>query len=419
MNLAEIIEPMGLKARQASRALARLSPLQINAGLEAMAQSLEAQRDFIQQENAKDVAQAESQGLSAALVDRLRLKEKNFNQMVEGLRQVIALPNPVGEVIRDWNRPNGLHITKIRVPIGVIGIIYESRPNVTVDASVLCLKTKNAVILRGGSEAFYSNTALTAALQAGARQAGLPEAAVQLVPTTDREAIKVLCAQDRYIDLMIPRGGHGLIETVAQHARMPVIKHYHGVCHVYVQADADLALAEKIILNGKVQRPGVCNAVETVLIDETIAEKFVPQLVRALEKNKVEIRGDALTRRYGGAGVKNATEEDWTTEYLDLILSVRVVRDLPEAMDHLDRYGSHHSDAIITANEAVARQFLAEVDSATVYWNASTRFTDGYEFGFGAEIGISTDKIHARGPMALEELTSYKYQIVGHGQIRA
>jgi glutamate-5-semialdehyde dehydrogenase len=311
-----------------------------------------------------------------------------------------------------------LHLTKIRVPIGVIGIIYESRPNVTVDASALCLKTKNAVILRGGSEAFHSNQALTRALQVGAKQGGLPETAVQLVPTTDREAIKLLCAQDEFIDLMIPRGGVGLIETVAQHARMPVIKHYHGVCHVYVHAEADFAMAERVILNAKCQRPSACNAVETILVDKKIADAFVPLLVKALRAHQVEVRGDAVTQSLGGVEVKAAIEEDWTTEYLDLILSVRVVDDFTQAVEHLARYGSHHSDAIITENETVAGQFMNEVDSATVYWNASTRFTDGFEFGFGAEIGISTDKIHARGPMALEELTSYKYWIVGNGQIR-
>jgi glutamate-5-semialdehyde dehydrogenase len=419
VNLAETIESLCRRSREAGRLLGRCSSAQIDAALEKMALALEARRGAIQKANALDLAAGEAKGLSGAMLERLKLSDKVFAGMTSGIRQVIQLPNPVGEVIREWRRPNGLQIKKVRVPIGVIGIIYESRPNVTVDAAVLCLKTGNAVILRGGSEAFHSNQALAEALQAGAREAGLPEAVVQLVPTTEREAIALLCAQDKYIDVMIPRGGHGLIEAVVKHARMPVIKHYHGICHVYVHAAADFDMAESIILNAKVQRPGVCNALETLLIDEAVAETFVPKIVQVLRKNNVEVRGDAATQRLGGCEVKAATEEDWTTEYLDLILSVRVVGGIEEAMDHLARYGSAHSDTIVTADAAAAERFLNEVDSATVYWNASTRFTDGGEFGFGAEIGISTDKLHARGPMGLEELTSYKYQIMGSGQIRA
>ncbi|MES2308839.1 MAG: glutamate-5-semialdehyde dehydrogenase, partial [Verrucomicrobiota bacterium] len=326
--------------------------------------------------------------------------------------------NPLGKTVREWSRPNGIKIKQVRVPIGVIGIIYESRPNVTVDASVLCLKTGNAVILRGGSEAIHSNRALTDALQAGAKKGGLLETVVQLIPMTDREAIPLLCRQDDCIDLMIPRGGEGLIRTVTEHARMPVIKHYNGICHVYVHEDADFRMAENIILNAKCQRPGVCNALETLLIDEKIASIFVPRIVEALKKNQVEIRGDEATQKWGGAEVIPAIEADWTTESLDLILSLKVVKGVDDAIAHMEKYGSKHSDAIVTNDEKVAEKFLNEVDSATVYWNASTRFTDGGEFGFGAEIGISTDKLHARGPMGLDELTSYKYQIVGCGQIR-
>ncbi len=418
MSLEATIQGVGKAARAASRELGKLSPTQMDCALLAMASALESRRSEIEAANAKDVEAALQKGISSAMVERLRIKEKTFIGMVEGIRQVVALPNPLGKVMKEWERPNGLQFRQVRVPIGVIGIIYESRPNVTVDASVLCLKTGNAVILRGGSEAFHSNQALVAALQEGARNSGIPEASVQLLSMTDREAIPVLCRMDQYIDLMIPRGGEGLIRTVVEHARMPVIKHYNGICHVYVHEKADFEMAERIIVNGKCQRPGVCNAVEAVLVDRAIADQFVPRIVKILQANHVEVRGDAATQKLGGASVKAATEADWSTEYLELILSMRVVEGLDQAIDHVERYGSHHSDAIVTAEAEAAERFLTEVDSATVYWNASTRFTDGGEFGFGAEIGISTDKIHARGPMALEELTSYKYRIVGTGQIR-
>jgi glutamate-5-semialdehyde dehydrogenase len=311
-----------------------------------------------------------------------------------------------------------MKITKLRVPIGVVGIIYESRPNVTADAAVLCVKSGNACILRGGKEAIHSNAAIAKALSVGAVNAGLSADVIQLVPFTDRDGVRLLAQMDRYLDVIVPRGGHALIEAVVEHARMPVIKHYHGVCHVYVDQAADLTMAEKIAVNAKCQRPGVCNAVETLLVHRDVAEKFLPSVAKALREKGVELRGDKRTCEVLGAGVKAATEEDWTTEYLDLILSIRVVDSLQEAIDHIEHYGSHHSDSIVTGDEAAARQFLAAVDSAAVFWNVSTRFSDGGEFGFGAEIGISTDKLHARGPMGLEELTTYKYLVTGAGQVR-
>jgi glutamate-5-semialdehyde dehydrogenase len=311
-----------------------------------------------------------------------------------------------------------MKITKLRVPIGVVGIIYESRPNVTADAAVLCVKSGNACILRGGKEAIHSNAAIAKALSVGAVNAGLSADVIQLVPFTDRDGVRLLAEMDRYLDVIVPRGGHALIEAVVEHARMPVIKHYHGVCHVYVDKAADLAMAEKIAVNAKCQRPGVCNAMETLLVHRDVAEKFLPSAAKALREKGVELRGDKRTCEVLGAEVKAATEEDWTTEYLDLILSIRVVDSLKEAIDHIEHYGSHHSDSIVTTDEAVARRFLAAVDSAAVFWNVSTRFSDGGEFGFGAEIGISTDKLHARGPMGLEELTTYKYLVTGAGQVR-
>jgi glutamate-5-semialdehyde dehydrogenase len=419
VNTVDLIEALAKRARAAGRSLASMDPARMDAALDAIALQLEKHEAAILAANELDVAEAGKNGVSAPMQQRLKLAGKTFASMVEGVRQVRALPNPLGAVLSDITRPNGLKISKVRVPIGTIGIIYESRPNVTVDAGVLCLKTGNAVVLRGGSESFRSNQALAEAMRAGLRDAGLPEDAVQLVSTTDRTAVTALCHQSQYLDLLIPRGGKGLIETVVREARMPVIKHYDGICHLYVHQDADFAMAERVILNAKVQKPGVCNAVETVLIDEAVASTFGPRLVTALRGAKVEVRGDARTQQIGGGDVVAATEEDWRTEYLDLILSVAVVPGLDAAVEHIETYGSHHSDGIITANESAARDFLRKVDSATVYWNASTRFTDGFEFGFGAEIGISTDKIHARGPMGLEELTSYKYVIVGDGQVRS
>ena len=417
-DLGQQIEELGKKARAAARVLALSSKDQKNAALMAMADALEASGEDILAANGRDLAAAPGYGLNAAAVDRLKLDAARIRAMAEGVRQVASLPDPCGEIIRQWTRPNGITITKIRVPIGVVGIIYESRPNVTADAAVLCLKSGNACILRGGKEAIHSNTAIARALSAGAVKAGLPGEVIQLVPFTDREGVRLLAQMDRYLDVIVPRGGHALIDAVVEHARMPVIKHYHGVCHVYVDQAADLVMAEEIAVNAKCQRPGVCNAMETLLVHRDVAEKFLPAVADALRAKGVELRGDRRTSEVLGSGVKAAMEEDWTTEYLDLILSIRVVDSLEAAIDHIEHYGSHHSDSIVTTDEAAARKFLAAVDSAAVFWNVSTRFSDGGEFGFGAEIGISTDKLHARGPMGLEELTTYKYLVTGDGQVR-
>jgi glutamate-5-semialdehyde dehydrogenase len=404
------------EARIAARTLATLPTARLDGMLDEIAAQLEKEAPAIFAANAKDIAAAGEAGLAKAMIDRLRITEKSLAAMVAGVRQVRALPQPLGQKITEWTRPNGIVISKIRVPIGVIAIIFESRPNVTIDAAVLCLKTGNATVLRGGKEAIHSNRALIAALQ---KCPSLPRGAVQLIGDTDRALVPFLCRQSDLIDLIIPRGGRSLIETVVAESRIPVIKHAHGVCSVFVHARADLAMAEKIILNAKVQSPGVCNAIETLLIDRAVADKFVPQIAAALTKAGVEIRGDETVRKLAkGDNVLSVTKADWTTEYLDLILATRVVDGLDGALEHLAAYSSHHSDSIVTEDAAVAERYLNEVDSATVYWNASTRFTDGGEFGFGAEIGISTDKIHARGPMGLDELTSYKYVIRGKGQVR-
>ncbi len=424
-DLKSQIEEFGRRARAAARVLARTSSAQKNAGLLAMADEIVNAAGPILEANAQDLANAAASGLAKPMVERLTLNTKRLEAMADGIRQVAALPDPVGENIRDWTRPNGLHISKVRVPIGVVGIIYESRPNVTSDAAVLCTKTGNATILRGGSESIHSNVAIAAALSRGAAQAGLPADSVLLIPTTDREAVRHLCAMDKYLDVIVPRGGKGLIETVVSHARMPVIKHYDGICIMYVDQAADLAMAESIVINAKCQRPGVCNAIETVLVHKEVAAQFFATTGKALLAQGVQLRCDerslTLASALGGPGanVVAATPEDFRTEFLDLILAVRIVDSLDEAIDHIENHGSHHSDGIVTADATTAERFLAEVDSATVYWNASTRFTDGGEFGFGAEIGISTDKLHARGPMALEELTTYKYLLRGTGQIRS
>ncbi len=425
-DLASQILDFGRRARAAARVLARLSPAQKNAGLRAMADELVNAGDAILSANAADLEKAKADGLSGAMLERLALDPKKLGAMAEGIRQVAELPDPVGEIIRDWTRPNGLRISKVRVPIGVVGIIYESRPNVTSDAAVLCTKTGNATILRGGSESIHSNVAIAAALSAGAVRAGLPADSVLLIPTTEREAVRLLCAMDQFLDVIVPRGGKGLIETVVSHARMPVIKHYDGICSIYVDRDADLDMAGRIVVNAKCQRPGVCNAIETVLVHRDVADRFFATTGGELLAKGVEIRGDArvvetLRAERPASGVQRvvaATPEDFRTEFLDLILAAKIVDDLDEAIAHIEEHGSHHSDGIVTANAERAERFLQEIDSATVYWNASTRFTDGGEFGFGAEIGISTDKLHARGPMALEELTTYKYLLRGDGQIR-
>ena len=422
MTLEQQIHEIGAKARVAARSLAALVTERRNAILRAMAEELLARTPQLLEANAKDLAGASEHGLNKAAIDRLCLTEKRIADMAGDIRRVADLQDPVGQTISEWTRPNGLRIAKVRTPIGVIGIIYESRPNVTSDAAVLCIKTGNAVVLRGGSEALNSNQAIAEALQAGGASKGLPANAVQLIPTREREAVAIVAAMDQYIDLIIPRGGHSLIETVVSHARMPVIKHYHGICHVYVDEKADLEMAKRIAINAKCQRPGVCNAMETLLVHRGISEEFLREAAPAFQHQGVEIRADETA--YAQLATLNyqplvrAEEKDWSTEYLATIMSLRVVDDLNQAIDHMERYGSHHSDAIVTGDAEAAEKFLNGVDSATVYWNASTRFTDGGEFGFGAEIGISTDKLHARGPMGLDELTSYKYVIRGDGQIR-
>jgi glutamate-5-semialdehyde dehydrogenase len=410
------VRELALRAKEAARRLAVLSTDEKNALLLAMADELIATKNEILEANRKDVEAGKSAGLTGALLDRLELTEKRFTEMVEGVRQVARLSDPVGQVVRKWKRPNGLEIEKIRVPIGLIGIIYESRPNVTVDSAVLCLKTGNAVLLRGGREARHSNRALAVALGEAARKKKLPAEVVALVEDESRESIPEMCRLDGVLDLLIPRGGHGLIETVLEHARVPVIKHFHGVCHVFVHRDADPAMAEAIVVNSKCQRPATCNAAETLLVDRAVAEKILPRLVKALKTKGVKLFGDEASAK--ASGEKLSPPANWETEYLDLTMAIRVVDGLDGALEHLARHGSHHSDAIVTQDRATAERFLREADSAAVYWNASTRFTDGGEFGFGAEIGISTDKIHARGPMGLEELTSYKYVVTGHGQLR-
>lgn len=422
MSLEEQIHEIGQKARRASRALAILPSATKNAILEGMADALVARTPSILEANARDIAGAEAHGLTTAAIDRLRLTPDRVAKVADDIRDVARLDDPAGKVIAEWTRPNGLHIAKVRAPIGVIGIIYESRPNVTSDAAVLCIKTGNAVILRGGSESFHSNLAIAEALQEGGASRGLPADSVQLIPTKDRDAVRIMAQMDKYLDLIVPRGGQSLIETVVSHARMPVIKHYHGVCHVYVDKTADLAMAESIVMNAKAQRPGVCNSMETLLLHRDIAAPFLEKAAPALREKGIEIHADPRSFHHLSTldyqPLHEAQESNWTTEYLELIMSLKVVDGLEEAVDHIEKYGSHHSDAIVTRDAATAERFLNEVDSATVYWNASTRFTDGGQFGFGAEIGISTDKLHARGPMGLEELTTYKYQIRGDGQIR-
>jgi glutamate-5-semialdehyde dehydrogenase len=384
------------RSRNAARALAKLDTATKNQLLLAMADSIERKAGKIKEANAKDLAA--NKDLPAAMRDRLKLDDKRIADIANGVREVAALPDPVGKTISEWTRPNGMHIQKVRVPIGVILIIYESRPNVTADAACLCFKTGNAVILRGGSEAIHSSLAIAEAMNVP----GLPAHAITVVPTTDRAAIDELLKLNELIDLCIPRGGESLIRAVAEKSRIPVIKHYKGVCHVFVDRDADLDMAEKIVINAKCQRPGVCNAIETLLVDAPLVGTFLPRIEKALTGKGVEIRRDA----------------DWTTEYLDLIIGLRVVNGVDEAIEHITRYGSAHSDAIVTGNKATAEKFLREVDSSSVFWNASTRLADGGQYGFGAEIGISTDKLHARGPMGLEELTSYKFVVTGDGQVR-
>ncbi|MCH8822491.1 MAG: glutamate-5-semialdehyde dehydrogenase [Planctomycetes bacterium] len=417
MNINKYIFQMGQQAQQAARQLAALDTATKNCVLLAMADGITNNHSDITSANTRDLEAGRAAGLTDAMLDRLALDDDRIKAMAAGLKQIAELPDPIGQVLSVNNRPNGLTIHKVRVGLGVIAMIYESRPNVTADAAGLCFKAGSAVILRGGSEAQHSNAVIFNAMQSAGISAGLPEHAIQLIDTTDRAAVHELLQLDKFVDLVIPRGGESLIRAVAEHSKVPVLKHYKGVCHVYVDREADLDMASKIVINAKCQRPGVCNAAETLLVHEEVAQQFLPHITKELLSHNVELRGDERTQQIVEE-VKPATEEDWTTEYLDLILSIRVVENLTAAIEHINNYGSHHSDVIVTADEDAASQFTRDVDSATVYINASCRFTDGFEFGMGAEIGISTDKFHARGPCGLNELTTYKYIIKGTGQIR-
>ncbi len=427
MKLTEQMTQLAKQAKAASRELARLTTAEKNACLLAMADALELNSAAIKEANVLDMEVGAKLELSNAMLDRLHLDDKRIVAMAKGLREVAALPDPVGRILDERTRPNGLQLRKIATPIGVVVIIYESRPNVTADAASLCFKSGNATILRGGKEALNSNQTIARTMIAAGQRtlAQFPEHAIQVVPTTDREAVPALLALTQYVDLCMPRGGESLIRAVTDCSKVPVIKHYKGVCHVFVDAEADLKMAEAIVLNAKTQRPAVCNAMETLLVDQAIAGSFLPAIGARLDEKKVELRCDESSLAILNSALptphssrKAAAEQDWFTEYNDYILNVRVVDGVRAAIDHINYYGSAHSDSIVTRNEARAKQFLAEVDSAAVYWNASTRFTDGGEFGMGAEIGISTDKIGARGPMGLEELTSYKWLGFGNGQVR-
>ncbi|ADY73696.1 Gamma-glutamyl phosphate reductase [Desulfurobacterium thermolithotrophum DSM 11699] len=412
------VKEMAKRAKEVSYKLTDISTEIKNRTLKKAAELLRERKELIEKENQKDLIAGEEKGLSKAMLDRLLLNEKRINGMIQVLNDVASLNDPVGEIIKMWKRPNGIKIGKMRVPLGVVGIIYESRPNVTVEAASLCIKSSNAVILKGGSEAINSNRILVNILKEAATSEGFPEEAIQFIDTTERLAVKEMLQLDEYIDVIIPRGGEGLIRFVAENARMPVIKHYKGVCHVFVDEFADLEKAWNICFNAKVQRPGVCNAMETMLVHSNISDAFMPTMIEMFKKAKVELRGCERALQYDPKYIKPATEDDWYAEYLDLILAVKIVDSLDEAIDHINTYGSHHSDAIVTENYTNGMKFLNRVDSAAVYINASTRFTDGNVFGLGAEMGISTDKIHVRGPMGLEDLTIPKYIIFGDGQIR-
>jgi glutamate-5-semialdehyde dehydrogenase len=415
-TIQKMMQSMSQRAREASRLMARAHSEAKNLALREMAALLRQHRTEIQAENSKDVAAAEAE-LGAAKIDRLRITDRVLEDMATGLEEVAQLSDPVGTIGKMWTRPNGMKVGKMRIPLGVIGIIYESRPNVTVDAAGLCLKAGNAVILRGGSEAINSNSCLASILQEALKKGGLPGDGVQVVSTTDRQAVTELLKQEENIDLIIPRGGESLIRFVVENAHMPVLKHYKGVCHIFVDASADFTMAETICINAKVQRPGVCNAMETLLVHEAVAESFLPRVAKSLSKAGVELRGCQRTRTIL-PGVKEAAEADWFEEYLDLILAVRVVPNMAGAIEHIEAYGSMHTEAIITTDYQRAHQFLQKVDSSVVLVNASTRFNDGYQLGLGAEIGISTSKLHAFGPMGVEELTTSKFVVLGDGQVR-
>jgi glutamate-5-semialdehyde dehydrogenase len=417
MSIAETIETIAADARRASRIIARLSSGAKNDLLRKMADALVDNSATLMEENARDLESAEKKGISSAMLDRLMLDEGRIRAMADGLREVAGLPDPVGEVTRMWKRPNGLMVGKMRIPLGVIGMIYEARPNVTADAAALCLKAGNAVILRGGSEAINSNVAIAKVLRDAMVKQGVPAAALSVIPFTDRAGVLEMLKQEESIDLIIPRGGESLIRFVVENSKIPVIKHYKGVCHVFVDATADLDAAERIIVNAKTQRPGVCNALETLLIHKDVAEIFVPRIHETLARMGVEIRGDETYRQFAPEA-ETATEDDWAAEFLDLILATRVVDDLDGAIDHINQYGSLHTEAIVTSDYGNAQRFIREVNSGVVLVNASTRFSDGNQLGLGAEIGISTTKLHSFGPMGLEDLTTTKFIVYGEGQVR-
>jgi glutamate-5-semialdehyde dehydrogenase len=416
MSYSQELETVGQQARAASDVLRSLTRKVKDHALRVVAARLRARADFLKAENAKDLAAGREKGLSSAMLDRLELNDKRIGAMAEGLEIIASLPDPVGDILSQYVHPNGLRIAHIRQPLGVVGIIYESRPNVTADAAGLCLKSGNACVLRGGSEAIHSNLAIAEIFTEGVREAGAPEHAVQMVRTTDRAAVGAMLKLDKFIDVIVPRGGKELIARIYEESRIPVIAHLDGVCHVYLHEDADPEMAKSVTVNAKMQRTGVCNAIETLLVHEACAPMLLPAVAHELAARGCELRGCARTRQI--IACAEATEEDWYTEYLDKILSIKIVASLEDAIHHINHYGSHHSDAIITESYAASERFLDAIDSATVYVNASTRFTDGFEFGLGAEIGISTNKLHVRGPMALEGLTTTKYIIRGSGQIR-
>ncbi len=414
--MKEYMQKLGQQARTASLEISRAESAAKNKALNAIADAIDASAEVLKQENQKDLQAGRENGLDTAMLDRLELNDARIQGMSEGLRQIAALPDPVGEISDMAYRPSGIQIGKMRVPLGVIGIIYESRPNVTADAAGLCLKSGNATILRGGSEAIHSNKAVASCIQQGLVEAGLPATAVQVVETTDRAAVGELITSSQFVDVIIPRGGKGLIERISREATVPVIKHLDGICHVYIDAEADLQKASDIAFNAKTHRYGVCNAMETLLVHRDVAAKSLPDLASRYAEKEVELRGCEQTQAI--IDCKAATEEDWDTEYLAAILSIKVVDDIDQAMLHINNHGSHHTDTIVTENYTLARRFLREVDSSSVMVNASTRFADGFEYGLGAEIGISTDKLHARGPVGLEGLTTLKYIVLGDGQIR-
>ncbi len=417
MDIKSFVLKKAWEAKDGARAIAKASSGQKNNALIKMAGAIKKRAVELQRANKKDIDAAKKKGLPAAMIDRLTLNEKRIDEMAQGLVEIAALPDPVGEITKMWQRPNGMMVGKMRVPIGVIGIIYESRPNVTADATGLCLKAGNAVVLRGGSEAIHSNMAIVNILRSVAKKEGIHEGVITFIDNTDRQAIMEMLKLEGVIDLVIPRGGEGLIRAVTENSRIPVLKHYKGICHVFVDRDADLHMAEEICFNAKVQRPGTCNAMETMLVDEKIAKKFLPPMIERFRKAKVLLKGCPNTRKIDKS-LDEAFDEDFYREYVDLILNIKTVSDIDEAMDHIAKYSSDHTDSIVTKDYQKAMRFLREVDSSSVLVNASTRLSDGFQFGLGAEMGISTDKIHARGPMGLEELTCTKFIVMGNGQMR-